>query len=89
MSLLIAVNPSSRKPEIAKPEARERHWPRRHKAEDVHRGNMQLTIFIVLAAISCSFADDDHGKTAPLYTKDNFNEEVAKKPHFVMFFAPW
>ena len=50
---------------------------------------MQLKIFIVLAAISCSFADDDHGKTAPLYTKDNFNEEVAKKPHFVMFFAPW
>ena len=51
--------------------------------------NMKLTILVVFAAISCCFADDDHGKNAPLYTTDNFKDEVSNKPHFVMFFAPW
>jgi len=40
---------------------------------------------LVLGAI----ADDDYGKDVVNLVKDKFDTEVSKKPHFIMFFAPW
>lgn len=40
---------------------------------------------LVLGAI----ADDEHGKDVVNLVKDSFDADVGKKPHLVMFFAPW
>lgn len=47
-----------------------------------------IPVFLVVAVVSLCAADD-HGENAPLLTADNFDDEVSKEPHFVMFFAPW
>ncbi len=50
---------------------------------------MKLTISVILAVFAlCSADEDDHGHS-PLLTGDTFDGEIAKEPHFVMFFAPW
>jgi hypothetical protein len=44
-----------------------------------------LLSVLVLGAI----ADDEHGKDVVDLVKDSFDADVGKKPHLVMFFAPW
>lgn len=34
-------------------------------------------------------AVDNHGREVVKLVKDSFEEDVAKMPHFVMFFVPW
>ena len=51
---------------------------------------MKTVIFCVsLAFFGVVLCDEDHGSNAFSYTDENFADEVTKKPHFVMFFAPW
>ena len=47
------------------------------------------TIFLLIALVLQVIADDDHGKDVVNLEKDTFEKEVGKKPHLVMFFAPW
>ena len=44
---------------------------------------------LVFFLIAVSVAGDSHGENVIQYTEDTFTEEITKKPHFVMFFAPW
>ncbi len=54
------------------------------------KNSVLLFLGIVILALASSVrADDDHGEAAIDFTEETFNEQVAKKPHFVMFFAPW
>ena len=46
-------------------------------------------IFVLSVLVLGAIADDDHGKDVVNLVKDTFDTEVAKKPHLIMFFAPW
>jgi len=46
-------------------------------------------IFLLSLLVLGAIADDDHGKDVVNLVKDTFDTEVAKKPHYIMFFAPW
>ena len=46
-------------------------------------------IFLLSLLVLGTIADDDHGKDVVNLVKDTFDTEVAKKPHYIMFFAPW
>jgi len=50
---------------------------------------LKSTIFLLIALVLQVIADDDHGKDVVNLEKDTFEKEVGKKPHLVMFFAPW
>merc|ERR1711981_730579 len=47
------------------------------------------TIFLLGIFVLGTVAEDDHGKDVVNLVKDSFDEDVAKMPHLVMFFAPW
>jgi len=47
------------------------------------------TIFVLITLVLGVIADDDHGEDVVTLEKDSFDAEVGKKPHLVMFFAPW
>jgi len=49
----------------------------------------KFTIFVLSILVVGTIADDDHGKDVVNLVKDSFDTDVAKKPSFVMFFAPW
>ena len=49
----------------------------------------KFTIFVLSVLVVGTIADDDHGKDVVNLVKDSFDTDVAKKPSFVMFFAPW
>ena len=47
--------------------------------------------YILVLVLVCSFQDiigDDHAEASINFNKETF-EQVADKPHLVMFFAPW
>lgn len=44
-------------------------------------------ILVIVAFLGASA--DDHAEASINFKEDTFAEQVAKKPHFVMFFAPW
>ncbi|CAL4068532.1 unnamed protein product, partial [Meganyctiphanes norvegica] len=48
-------------------------------------GNMKCLSVLILALAAVARADED----ATAFDADTFEEAVANKPHFVMFFAPW
>lgn len=45
--------------------------------------------FCIVASLTGVRGDDDHAEASINFKEDTFAEQVAKKPHFVMFFAPW
>ena len=47
------------------------------------------TIVLLAIFVLGTVAEDDHGKDVVNLVKDSFDEDVAKTPHLVMFFAPW
>ena len=47
------------------------------------------TILLLGIIISGTFAEGSDGKDVVNLVKDSFDSEVAKMPHFVMFFVPW
>jgi len=48
---------------------------------------MKWLLFIVLC-VTLSYGDETESKCKE-YTSENFNDELAKNNHFVMFYAPW
>lgn len=53
---------------------------------------MHPKLYILALVIACSFQDiiaDDHAEASIDFNNDTFAEDVEKKPHLVMFFAPW
>lgn len=47
----------------------------------------QILFFLfVLSQVSNGHDEDVHTLQ---YTSDNFSEEIKKKNHFIMFYAPW
>ena len=50
--------------------------------------NPAFSLALILATAAV-FADEDHGKASKAFNEASFGKEVAEKPHFVMFFAPW
>ena len=49
----------------------------------------KTSIFLLSVLVLGAIADDEHGKDVVTLSKDTFDADVGKKPHFVMFFAPW
>ena len=53
----------------------------------------EMEVLSVVLYLACAFTfvigESDHGNYAVTLTEDDFTEAVDKKPHFVMFFAPW
>jgi hypothetical protein len=48
------------------------------------------SVFYLAALLLVSVrADDDHGTASKSFNVESFAKDVAEKPHFVMFFAPW
>lgn len=45
--------------------------------------------FCIVASFTGVKGDDDHAEASINFKEDTFAEQVAKKPHLVMFFAPW
>jgi len=50
---------------------------------------IKTSIFLLSVLVLGAIADDEHGKDVVTLSKDTFDADVGKKPHFVMFFAPW
>jgi len=46
-------------------------------------------IALILAFVAIIGLAEDHGNAAVILKEKNFDTEVKKFPHFVMFFAPW
>ncbi|XP_033726547.1 thioredoxin domain-containing protein 5-like [Pecten maximus] len=44
-----------------------------------------VTLLVMLGIVVC----DDHAPNAVSYTSKTFSTEIARIPHFVMFYAPW
>ena len=49
----------------------------------------RVFLFVILFISKTVIADDDHASTAINFSEDSFAAQVPKKPHLVMFFAPW
>ena len=46
------------------------------------------TLFLMCIVVLETVAEDDYGKDVVSLGKDSFRKDVAKMPHFVMFFDP-
>lgn len=58
------------------------------------RTKMELRVrlvFLLVVGLNAALlrADDDHAEASINFKEDTFADQVPKKPHFVMFFAPW
>lgn len=47
-----------------------------------------LSITLIVFASNC-LANDEEDVYTIQYNADNFGEEIGKRNHFVMFYAPW
>merc|ERR1712038_450336 len=50
---------------------------------------LRLSLALAISCILLVSGDDDHGKIAQSYNAEEFDQEITKIPHFIMFFAPW
>ena len=50
---------------------------------------MMKFLYVLLFAFIVVRAEEEAVVDESLYDKDTFATEVAAKPHFIMFFAPW
>lgn len=51
---------------------------------------MNFYVFtVIFSVLSVIYADDDEDVHTVQYTVENFEEEIPKRNHFVMFYAPW
>ena len=50
---------------------------------------LKRTLSVLSLFVLGVVAEDDHGESVINLVKDSFDVDIVKKPHFVMFFAPW
>ena len=50
---------------------------------------MKTIFFTFMCIFGVVLGEEELASKAFSYTDENFENEVSKKPHFVMFFAPW
>jgi len=50
---------------------------------------MKSVFYLATLLLVSARADDDHGTASKNFNTESFANDVAEKPHFVMFFAPW
>ena len=48
-----------------------------------------ITVVASVVALQHVRCDDDHAEASINFSEESFAEQVPKKPHLVMFFAPW